>query len=342
MSELLRYIEKLSDRQHLTRDEAARSMQIIMFGGATAAQIAAFLTAIRINGDTADEIEGAAMAIRVKGIKIKAPENAIDVCGTGGDKLDTLNISTAVAFVVAGAGVPVAKHGNRGVSSTSGSTDILSALGVNLSLTPDEIQNCLDTIGMCYMPAPVFHPALRQVAPVREELGFRTIFNVLGPLVSPASVRRQVTGVYASGHVEKVARVLLSLGTKKAWVVHGSDGMDEISITTPSSVAEVNNGEIKTFTITPDNAGLPSHGLAEIKGGDSHHNAKALQNLLLGESGAYRNVVLLNAAAALIVADKIDTLEEGAKTAAHAIDSGAARRKLDDLINFTSFYKTRV
>ncbi len=337
MSELLKFIEKLSDREHLTRDEAARAMQIIMYGGATPAQMASFLTAIRINGDTAEEIAGCAYAIRVKAIKIHAPDGAIDVCGTGGDKVDTLNISTATAFVVAGAGVPVAKHGNRAVSSLTGSSDILSTLGVNLSLDPQEIQRCLDSVGMCYMPAPVFHSSMRHIAPIRAELGFRTLFNILGPICNPAGVKKQIIGVYGRGMVPKLAAVLQELGSEHVWVVHGEDGVDELSITTTTHVAELKNGEIRTFTLTPEDAGLPVHSNEEIKGGDNYYNAKALQNLLAGEQGGYRDVVLLNAAAALIVADKAKDLKEGVAIAAQSIDSGAAKKKLADLVQATGF-----
>jgi len=342
MSELLKYIEKLSDRIHLTKDEAARSMQIIMYGGATPSQIASFLTAIRINGDTPQEIAGCAYVMRMKSIKINAPDGAIDLCGTGGDKVNTLNISTAAMFVVAACGVPVAKHGNRAVSSYSGSSDILASLGVNLSLEPAEIQKCLNNTGICYMPAPVFHHSMRHVAPIRQELGFRTIFNVLGPLTNPAGVKRQLIGVYGTGHVDKLAEVLCELGCDKAWIVHGREGMDELSISTSTYVAEVSNGSYKTFEITPEDAGLPRHDISEIAGGDNHHNAKALYNMLHGEAGAYRNVVLMNSAAALIVAGKAETLKHGVELAAKSIDSGAAKAKLAEFVQATGFLGSAV
>jgi len=304
----------------------------LISGAATPVQISALLTALAARGPTADEIAGGARALRANMLTVAAPEGAIDVCGTGGDSHGTLNVSTAAAFVVAACGVPVAKHGNRAMSSRSGSADVLEALGVRIDLSSAGAERCLKQAGICFMFAQTHHPAMKHVAGVRRELGFRTLFNLLGPLSNPAGVKRQLVGVFGAEWVEPVAHALRELGAASAWVVHGSDGLDELSIAGPSIVASLQDGQIAVFEAAPEDAGLSRAPLSAIKGGDARDNAAAIATLLKGESGAFRDIVLLNAAAALIVAGKAGDLRDGARRAAAAIDSGAAAHVLERFV----------
>lgn len=333
------FISSIAEGNHLTRDESIRVFQIIMTGGATPAQIAAILTGLRMNGETVDEIAGAALTLRAKMQSIAAPENSIDVCGTGGDASQnggTLNVSTAVALVVAGCGVPVAKHGNKSVSSKSGSADVLAALGINLQAEKEKVEESLRNANICFMFAPLYHKAMRHISPTRQELGMRTIFNLLGPLANPAKPKRQLLGVYDQEMLEPMAETLRALESEKAWVVHGSDHMDELTITGVSYVAELKDHAITCFEITPEDAGLERAEADTILGKDPDSNARELALLLAGKRSPYRDVVLLNAAAALIVADKTSDIKEAAAMAAEAIDSGAARTALADLVRISN------
>lgn len=315
----------------LSVKEAEQIFGQMMSGAMPEHDIAEFLLALKEKGETANEILGAAKVMREKSTKVKAPAGAIDVCGTGGDGLNTLNISTAVALVVAGAGVPVAKHGNKAVSSTSGSADVLGELGVNTNATKEQAEKSFASANMAFLFAPNFHPAMKIVAPVRARLKTKTIFNLVGPLANPAETEFQLIGV-SSPHLLRIfAEVLRQLGAKKAWVVNGVDGLDEISITGETQVAELANGAIDIFTISPEDFGSTRYLLEEIKGGDARTNAMAIERLLEGEKGAYREIVLLNAAAALLVAGKVESLEEGMKLARESIDSGKAQNVLDKL-----------
>ncbi len=320
----------------LDEKQAERAFDIIMSGDATPAQIGGFLMALRVRGETVAEITGAARTMRAKAVKINAPDDAIDTVGTGGDGSGTYNISSASAFVVSGAGVPVAKHGNRALSSKTGAADVLSALGVDLDCDMSLVERAVNEAGICFMMAPRHHSAMRHVGGARVELGTRTIFNLLGPLANPAKVKRQLVGVFSRDWVEPVAHVLKGLGSTRAWVVHGSDGLDEITTTGPSSVASLENGAVKTFEVHPDDAGIPIAKPEDIRGGLPEENAKALAAVLAGEKGPYRDIVLLNAAAALIIGGKVSTLKDGASLAAEVIDSGKARQKLDALIKITN------
>ncbi|MEN6543761.1 anthranilate phosphoribosyltransferase [Parvibaculum sp.] len=332
MGDFKSLIGKVASGLPLASDEAEAAFSIIMSGEATPAQMAGFLMALRVRGETVDELTAGARVMRQKALAVKAPADAIDIVGTGGDGAQTYNISTATSLVVASAGVPVAKHGNRAASSKSGTADALMALGVNLDIEPDAIARCIAEAGIGFMFAPVHHSAMRHVAPVRAELGTRTIFNLLGPLANPASVKHHSIGVFAPRWVEPFAETLRNLGSHRAWVVHGSDGLDELTTTGVSYVAEVNDGKIRTFEVTPEEAGLSRATLEDLRGGDPAHNAAAIVALLDGAPGAYRDIVLLNAAAALIIAGKAATLAEGAKLAANAIDSGAAKKVLARLV----------
>jgi anthranilate phosphoribosyltransferase len=291
--------------------------------------------AMRLRGETIEELAGAARAMRARALPVRAPEGAIDTCGTGGDAKGTHNISTTVAFVVAGAGVPVAKHGNRSISSRSGSADVLTALGVNIECGPETIARCMEECGLGFMFAPAHHPAMRHVAHVRKELGTRTIFNLLGPLANPASTKYQVVGVFAEEWVEPVANVLGLLGVERAWVVHGADGLDELTTTGISHVAALDAGKVMTFKVSPKNAGLPEAKPEDLTGGDAAENAAHLRAVLQGNQGPLRNIVLLNAAAALLVAGKAKSLREGVALAAGSIDSGKAKAVLDALVKLS-------
>ena len=319
----------------LSREEAERAFTVIMEGDATPAQIGGFLMALRTRGETVAEYAAAASVMRARCLRVQAPEGAIDIVGTGGDGRGTLNISTAAAFVVAGAGVPVAKHGNRNLSSRSGAADALTELGINVMVGPEVVERALAEAGIGFMMAPMHHPAMRNVMPARTELGTRTIFNILGPLTNPASVRRQLTGAYSRTVIRPMAETLSVLGSDRAWLVHGADGTDEISIAGPTHVVELDDGRIREFTVTPDEAGLPAHPFEAILGGTPAENAAALRGLLAGEASAYRDAVLLNAAAALVVAGRAPDLTTGAALARESIDTGAARNRAERLAALT-------
>ncbi len=317
-------------------DLAREAFDIMMAGDATPAQMGAFLMGLRVRGETVEEIQAGAAVLRARMQRIQAPPQAVDTCGTGGAGAGTYNISTAAALVVAAAGVPVAKHGNRGLSSRSGSSDVLQALGVNIDAPFACIERAIREAGIGFMMAPRHHGAMRHVAGPRVELGVRTIFNLLGPLANPAGVRRQVMGVFDARWIEPLARVLGRLGSERVWVVHGADGLDELSITGPSEVAEWRDGTLHRFTVVPEDAGLARGRIEELKGGDPEHNAEAIRALLAGARGAFRDAVLLSAAAVLVVAGRAGDLREGAAVAAQAIDSGRAREVLERLVRITN------
>jgi anthranilate phosphoribosyltransferase len=328
-------LARLADGATLTEADAAAFFAACLRGEPTPAQVAAALTAMRMRGETLGEITAGAREMRKVAVTLDPGFEVIDVCGTGGDGQHTLNISTAVGFVVAGGGVKVAKHGNRALSSRSGTADVLTALGVNINAGRDLQLKALEEAGICFLFAPAHHGAMRHVSPIRAELGFRTLFNLLGPITNPAGAKRQVVGVYDSRWVEPIARVLGALGAERAWVVHGQ-GLDELTTTGPSSVAEWRDGQVRLFTVNPEAVGLPLTSLADLQGGAPDENAAALSDLLKGKAGAYRSIVLLNAAAAFLVADQVETLAEGVEKGAVAIDSGAALRALDKLVEITS------
>lgn len=328
-------IAKVAGGESLSEAEAEAAFGLIMSGEATPAQMGGFLMALRVRGETVAEITGAARAMRAKARKVPAPENAIDTCGTGGDGSGTFNISTAAALVAAACGVKVAKHGNRGLSSRSGSADVLAALGVRIDAGEEAVQEALREAGIAFLMAPLHHAAMAHVALTRIELGTRTIFNLLGPLANPAGTKRQVIGVYSPKWVEPLARVLDNLGSERAWIVHG-EGLDELTTTGVSQVAELRDGRITTFEVTPEEAGLPLARMADLRGGDAAGNAATMRRLLDGERGPVRDIVLLNAAAALVVAGEAEYLRLGVERAARAIDSGAARGVLSRLIAITA------
>jgi len=327
---------RLALGQTLSEPDAEAVFDIIMSGDATPAQIGGLLMALRVRGETVEEITGAARIMRAKALKIEAPEGAVDIVGTGGDEAGTYNISTAASFVVAACGVPVAKHGNRAVSSKSGASDVLSALGVNIDADFALVHETLWENKVGFLMAPRHHNAMRHVAGARGELGTRTIFNLLGPLANPAGARRQVMGVFAERWVEPLAHVLGRLGADHAWVVHGSDGLDELTTTGPSRVAELKGGTVRVFDVTPEEVGLARATPDQLKGGDAQVNAQALRALLGGAPGAYRDIVVLNSAAALVVAGRAATLVEAAGLAARAIDQGAALATLDRMVEITN------
>lgn len=331
MADFKRLIGRVADGLPLGAAEAEDAFAFIMSGAASPAQMAGFLMALRVRGESVDELTAGARIMRAKAVRVAAPADAIDIVGTGGDGAQTYNISTATALVVAAAGVPVAKHGNRAASSKSGTADALGALGVRLDIGPDEVGRCIAEAGIGFMFAPAHHAAMKHVAEVRTELGTRTIFNLLGPLSNPAGVRRQVVGVFAARWVEPFAETLRNLGSERALIVHG-DGLDELTTTGVSYVAELADGKIRTYEITPEEAGLPRATRADLKGGEPAENAEAIRRLLDGAPGAYRDIVLLNAAAAFIVAEKAESLAEGTALAARAIDGGAAKATLAKLV----------
>ncbi|MEZ7813122.1 MAG: anthranilate phosphoribosyltransferase [Paracoccaceae bacterium] len=328
MSARLKPLINIAAERPLTRAEAEVAFEVLFEGDATAAQIGGFLMVLRTRGETVDEYAAAAHVMRTNCLPVKAPHGAMDIVGTGGDGKGTLNISTAAAFVVAGAGVVVAKHGNRNLSSQSGAADALTEMGLNVMITPALVETCIREVGIGFMMAPMHHPAIRHVMPARSELGTRTIFNILGPLTNPAGVKHQLTGAFSSELLQPMAEVLRDLGSKKAWLVHGGDGTDELSIAAESEVVALNLGQITSFSLHPEDAGLPVHDFSEVLGGTPAHNAAAFSALLKGELGAYRNAVLLNAAAALVVAGITTSLTEGVERASESIDSGAALEKL--------------
>ncbi|MDM7980266.1 MAG: anthranilate phosphoribosyltransferase [Rhizobium sp.] len=331
MSGLKPFIAKIATRQPLSRQEASDAFEILMSGEASMAQVGGFLMGLRVRGETVDEIAGAVSIMRQKMVPVDAPEDAIDIVGTGGDGTNTYNISTLAALIVAGAGVPVAKHGNRALSSKSGTADALSQLGVKLDIDPDMISRCIREAGIGFMFAQLHHPAMRHVGPARVELGARTIFNIVGPLSSPARVKKQLFGVYSPEWLVPGAEALRDLGLTSAWVVHGS-GLDEITTTGPSQVAELKDGEIRTFELTPDDFGVGTVSLDAIRGGDGTVNAAALRDVLGGAKTAYRDVALCNAAASLIVAGKAKDVTEGMHLASQSLDTGSAAGALDTLI----------
>jgi anthranilate phosphoribosyltransferase len=330
-TEFKRLLGLVASGQPLNRNDAREAFEIMMSGEASPAQTGAFLMGLRLRGETVDEIAAGAEVMRAKAVRVAAPADAIDTCGTGGDASGTLNISTAAAFVVAACGVPVAKHGNKAQSSKSGSADVLAALGVSIELDAEAVGRCIAEAGIGFMFAQRHHGAMRHVGPVRVEMGTRTIFNLLGPLSNPAGARRQLIGVFARQWLEPLAEVLQQLGSTKVWIVHGSDGLDELTTTGASHVAELANGRITTFTVEPEALGLARVDAAALKGDDPAANARALEDLLMGQTGAYRDIVVLNAAAALVVADKAADLKEGVAQAVAAIDSGRALDRLNRL-----------
>lgn len=335
MSDRLKPLIGVAATRPLTKDEAESAFEALFEGEATPAQMGGFLMALRTRGETVAEYAAAAGVMRAKCNKVRAREGAMDIVGTGGDGKGTLNISTATAFVVAGAGVVVAKHGNRNLSSKSGSADALTEMGLNVMIGVEQVERCLAEAGIGFMMAPMHHPAMRHVGPVRTELGTRTIFNILGPLTNPAGTKRQLTGTFSDALIRPMAETLRVLGSEKAWLVHGGDGTDEISIAAPTKVAALAAGEITEFTVTPEDAGLPFHPFEAIIGGTPQENGAAFRRLLEGETGAYRDAVLLNSAAALVVADRAANLAEGAEIARQSIDSGAALAKVEALVALT-------
>lgn len=336
MDNLRAIIGKVATGATLSREESAAAFDAVMSGEATPSQMGGLLMALRVRGETVDEITGAVEAMRAKMVRVTAPKGAVDVVGTGGDGSGSVNVSTCASFIVAGCGVPVAKHGNRALSSRSGAADVLAALGIRIDITPEQVGRCIAETGIGFMFAPSHHPAMKNVGPTRVELATRTIFNLLGPLSNPAGVTRQMVGVFSRQWVQPLAQVLKNLGSESVWVVHGSDGLDEITLTGPTFVAELENGKIRTFEVTPDDAGLPrAHGDA-LKGGDAQANAIALQSVLDGMPSPFRDVALLNAAAALIVAGKVETLKEGVTLGQKSLDSGAALEKLKRLVTVSN------
>ena len=328
-------LSKLADGRVLTGDEARAFFAACLRSEPTPAQMAAAVTALRLRGETVEEIAAFAAEMRAAALKLDLPYEVIATCGTGGSGLHTFNISTASALVLAGAGLKVAKHGNRAVSSRSGSSDVLAALGVNLAASPAQQRRALDEAGIAFLFAPAHHSAMRHVASVRADMGFRTVFNLLGPLSNPANARRQVMGVYDPRLLEPLAEVLGRLGAARAWTVHGQ-GLDELTTTGATEIAEWRDGAVRRFTVSPADAGLAEARLDDLMGGDGGHNARALAALLDGAGGAYRDIVLLNAAAALVVSDRAADLAQGAALAAAAIDDGRARAALDSLIRITN------
>jgi len=332
MDDLKSIIAKVATGATLSREESASAFDRMMSGEATPSQLGGLLMALRVRGETIDEITGAVSAMRAKMLKVTAPPDAIDVVGTGGDGSGSVNVSTCAAFIVAGAGVPVAKHGNRALSSRSGAADVLSALGVKIDITPQQVSRCVTEAGIGFMFAPAHHPAMKNVNPTRVELATRTIFNLLGPLSNPAGVTRQMVGVFSRQWVQPLAQVLKNLGSESVWVVHGSDGLDEITLTGPTFVAALEKGAIRSFEVSPEDVGLKRVAGEALKGGDAAANALALRNVLSGLPSPYRDVALLNAAAALVVAGRARDLKEGMALGTKSLDDGAAAERLKRLV----------
>ncbi|MEA2934809.1 MAG: anthranilate phosphoribosyltransferase [Variibacter sp.] len=332
MDQFKALLAKVATGASLTRDESAHVFHCMMEGEATPSQMGALLMALRVRGETVDEITGAVATMRSKMVTVAAPADAMDVVGTGGDASGSLNISSCAAFIVAGAGVPVAKHGNRALSSRSGAADVLAALGVKIDLTPKQISRCIEEAGIGFMFAPAHHPAMKNVGPTRVELGTRTIFNLLGPLSNPAGVKRYMIGVFSRHWVEPLAHVLKNLGAQRAFVVHGSDGLDEITTSGPTAVATLENGQVRMSEISPEDVGLTRSPPGALIGGDAGANAEALLAVLQGKKSAFRDAAAFNAAAALVVADRANNLKQGLAQAFKAIDSGEAEGRLDRLI----------
>lgn len=334
-------IRKVSQHQDLSQDEAQAAMQDIMTGLATPAQIGGYLMALRLKGETVDEITGSARAMRqaANPAPVQSP-NAIDTCGTGGDATNTFNISTTVAFVAAGAGIPVAKHGNRSISSKSGSADVLGALGVNLQLSPEQVAHCVDSVGIGFLFAPAFHPAMKHAINPRRELGVRTIFNILGPLTNPAGVKRQVMGVFSTDLTATLANVLGFLGSQTAYVVHGAGGLDELSTLGVNTVSELRDGTVESYPLDPTQYGLKQVALEDIRGGDPESNAQITRQILQGQgTSAQREIVMLNAAAALIVGGKATSIEDGLHQAATVLDNAQGLEKLEALISYSQQFQ---
>jgi anthranilate phosphoribosyltransferase len=336
-SQQLRHlIQKVSQGATLSEEEIRTALDQMTAGAATPAQMGAFLMALRVRGETVEEITGAAQMLRARMMRVSVPDDAVDIVGTGGDSHGSYNVSTCAALIAAGAGVKVAKHGNRRVSSMSGASDVLSTLGVKLDGPFETITRCVEEAGVGFMWAPLHHPAMKHWAPIRGELGIRTIFNLLGPISNPGGVRRQVVGVFSWHWVEPIAHVLNNLGAKHVWVVHGHDGLDELTTTGATDVAELKDGKVTVFEVTPADAGLAPAKLSDLKGGDEHANAAAIREVLAGKKTPLRNIAVLNAAAAMVVAGKAATILEGAELAQRSIESGAAGRALDKLIAITN------
>lgn len=331
MAELKPLIARVANGESLNRDEARQAFDILMSGEATPSQIGGFLMALRVRGETVDEIVGAVSSMRARMLPVSAPAHAVDIVGTGGDGLGTYNISTLASIIVAGTGVPVAKHGNKALSSKSGTADALSALGVKLDIGPDLISRCINEAGLGFMFAQLHHSAMRHVGPTRVELGTRTVFNLLGPLSNPAGAKKQLLGVFSPRWLVPIAEVLRDLGSETVWVVHG-DGMDEITTTGVTHVAALEDGKIRTFDLTPEDFGVESATIDDLKGGDGIFNANALRGVLGGQKNAYRDVSLCNAAAALVVSGKAETLADGMKIASASLDEGNAAAALDRLV----------
>ncbi len=333
---LKKIIGKVATGATLSVEEMQSALEIMMSGVATPAQMGAFLMALRVRGETVEEITGAAKLMREKMLKVAAPAGAVDIVGTGGDMHGTYNVSTCAALVAAGAGIKIAKHGNRSVSSISGASDVLTALGVKVDLPPAAVEREIAEAGVGFMWAPLHHSALKHWAPIRGELSIRTVFNLLGPICNPAGVKRQIVGVFSWQWVEPIAHVLNNLGAEHVWVVHGHDGLDELTTTGVTDVAEVKDGKVTVFEVTPADAGLLPAKLADLKGGDARHNAQAIREVLAGKAGPFRDITLLNAAAALIVGGKAKDLLEGVALAAKAIETGAAAAALAKLIEVSN------
>jgi anthranilate phosphoribosyltransferase len=332
MTDFKALLAKVAGGNALTRAESEAAFEVMMSGEATPSQMGGFLMALRVRGETVDEITGAVATMRAKVLPVIAPDDAMDIVGTGGDAVGTYNISTTTAFVVAGLDVPVAKHGNRALSSKSGAADVLTALGVKIDLSPEMIATCISEAGIGFMFAPAHHAAMKFVGPTRVELGTRTIFNLLGPLANPAGVKRLLVGVFSPDGVVPIAEALKSLGVEQAWVVHGAGAVDEISVVGRTKVAAVKDGEVTTFEISPSDVNIAFAPIDAIKGGDAKQNAEALTGVLRGAPGPYRDTVLLNAGAALVVAGRAEHLPEGVRLAATSIDEGKARERLERLV----------
>ncbi|SMC98973.1 anthranilate phosphoribosyltransferase [Fulvimarina manganoxydans] len=336
MSERIKpFLAKVATGRALSRKEAEDAFAILMSGEATPAQIGGFLMALRVRGESVEEIAGAVSAMRANMARVEAPAGTVDIVGTGGDNSGTVNVSTCSAFVISACGVPVAKHGNRALSSRSGAADVLAALGIDIDLKPDQLSQAIAEAGLAFLFAPNHHPAMRHVGPARRELGTRTLFNLLGPMTNPAGVKRLLIGVFGPEWVMPMAETLRELNTEAAWVVHG-DGLDEMAVSGTTEVAELKDGEIRTFTVDPEDVGLKRSPLSAIKGGEAADNALALSAVLNGEPSAYRDIVVLNSGGALVVSGRAATLAEGVAMAADAIDRGLAKASLDRLVEVTN------
>ena len=336
MTDFKTYLNKIASGEILSEEEARNAFGVMMSGEASPAQIGGFLMGLRVRGEKLPEIIGAVSAMREKMLPVDAPDDAIDIVGTGGDAIGTYNISTCAAIVTAACGVPVAKHGNRAITSKSGAADALVALGVNIEIPPETISRCIRQAGVGFMFAPAHHSAMRFVGPTRAELGTRTIFNLLGPLSNPAGVKKQLIGIFQKSWLEPLAYALQALGSTDIWLVHGADGMDELTTTGTSFVSALKDGKVKSFEVAPEDAGLPKASIEDLRGGNAEENAAALTAVLEGAKNAYRDIVLLNSAAGLVVAGKAGDLREGVQTAAKAIDSGAAKACLERLVEVSN------